>query len=671
MSGVAHRPPRHSPLLAPSDRAETHAPRPGVDGRRVGRGRASSRTWTSLLQRHVVRPIADLVDGGPGFTDMASANEDRHPLHPSDSSTMLEDVSGAERDLDEVSTEIAESVEGDADPSASNGAAYAGFDDTPSDAAGSQRRPPRRAPSKRERTVRQIHAKYETSPFVVWFRMIARFLASALATAGLGASAAVYPLYAITPAPILDAMFKGAFNVGYLIYMSFIGRWLHLRMVRSTRASRRAPHSRGIRPTPLSTCSILPVPFLNDNYSYLIVDHATRETAAIDPADPYTIREVTKRLSLRLTAILTTHKHHDHAGGNFELQKACGGSLRVYGHAKDNIPGVTHVVKPGDRIMIGDTEIGVVHVPCHTTGHVVYVVLRRGDGAGAGGDVELGGGANRTTGDDLGSGANALPPHRAEAVFTGDAIINGGVGAFFHGGPRDCYDNLHRRLADVPDDALIFSGHEYMLMNLRFAKWLDEDDETTAAALREVIVRRHHGLSTMPSSFGVERRVNPYFRVANAAFLRKVHHLAAAVEAGKAKRWYRRYLPSAFGKSAKRVDVAAPEPGSERDGIQLAARNGGGDETRFDGVGPPRDADPGSPSVAECVRGIKAVQELVQYRHLLEESGAGGGGENPRRSSAVDESDDEGGARRAKPTAEGPVGARGASRAKPPAPRGD
>ena len=137
MSGVAHRPPRHSPLLAPSDRAETHAPRPGVDGRRVGRGRASSWTWTSLLQRHVVRPIADLVDGGPGFTDMASANEDRYPLHPSDSSTMLEDVSGAERDLDEVSTEISESVEGDADPSAfaSNGAAYAGFDDTPSDAA--------------------------------------------------------------------------------------------------------------------------------------------------------------------------------------------------------------------------------------------------------------------------------------------------------------------------------------------------------------------------------------------------------------------------------------------------------------------------------------------------------------------------------------------------------
>ena len=185
-----------------------------------------------------------MVDGGPGFTDMASANEDRHPLHPSDSSTMLEE-SGAERDLDEVSTEISESVEGDADPSASAGAADAEFDDTPSDAAGPNRRPARRALSKRERTVRQIHAEYETSPFVVWFRMMARFLASALATAGLGASAAIYPLYAITPTPILEAMFKGAFNVGYLIYTSFIGRWLHLRMVRST-PPRPPPAPRGV-----------------------------------------------------------------------------------------------------------------------------------------------------------------------------------------------------------------------------------------------------------------------------------------------------------------------------------------------------------------------------------------------------------------------------------------
>ena len=179
--------------------------------------------------------------------------------------------------------------------------------------------------------------------FGVWFGMITKLAGSALATAGLALAAALYPVYALTPLPVLDGLSKGLFNIGYLIYMSAIGRWLHLRLVRSVREARRQPHSRGIRPSVLSTCSILPIPFLNDNYCYLLVDHATREAAAIDPADPYRVRDVAKRLNLKLVAVLTTHKHHDHAGGNYELQKSCGVALTIYGHAKDSIPGVRAV----------------------------------------------------------------------------------------------------------------------------------------------------------------------------------------------------------------------------------------------------------------------------------------------------------------------------------------
>ena len=127
---------------------------------------------------------------------------------------------------------------------------------------------------------------------------------------------------------------------------------MHLRMVRAVRDARRKPHSRGIRPSVCTTCSVLPIPFLNDNYSYILVDHTTREAAAIDPADPYTVKDVADRLSLKLVAVLTTHKHHDHAGGNYELQKSYGGSLTIYGHAKDSIPGVTKIVKGGDRFKV-------------------------------------------------------------------------------------------------------------------------------------------------------------------------------------------------------------------------------------------------------------------------------------------------------------------------------
>ena len=146
----------------------------------------------------------------------------------------------------------------------------------------------------------------------------------------------------------------------------------------------------------------------------------------------------------------------------------------MFGHAQDSIPGVTKLVEAGGRLMVGETEIRVIHVPCHTTGHVVFAVLGKDDGGGGGGGDGGGGGGGAEAGsngahhgsssgsgsgvDDGGGGGALIPLQRVEAVFTGDAIINGGVGAFFHGGPRDCYDNLHVRLAGLPDAALIFSG---------------------------------------------------------------------------------------------------------------------------------------------------------------------------------------------------------------------
>ena len=42
----------------------------------------------------------------------------------------------------------------------------------------------------------------------------------------------------------------------------------------------------GVVASRLSTCAVIPVPILGDNYSYLIIDNATRRAAAVDPSDP-------------------------------------------------------------------------------------------------------------------------------------------------------------------------------------------------------------------------------------------------------------------------------------------------------------------------------------------------------------------------------------------------
>jgi hydroxyacylglutathione hydrolase len=177
------------------------------------------------------------------------------------------------------------------------------------------------------------------------------------------------------------------------------------------------------------------------------------------------------------------------------------------------------------------------------------------------------------------------------------------------------------RLKAVPDEALVFSGHEYMLMNLRFSHWLDDSNEHVVAALREVATRRHHHFTTQPSSMAVERRVNPFFRVKERVFLDKIDELYAAMRRSARKKWYRRYIPEWLDRTAF---VAAVEGPDKRDAEMRKLGRKIGTGTDFADV---NSMDGDVPSVLECVKGIKTCQELIQYRHAIEQSaGAGGGG---------------------------------------------
>ena len=221
--------------------------------------------------------------------------------------------------------------------------------------------------------------------------------------------------------------------------------------------------------------------------------------------------------------------------------------------------------------------------------------------------------------------------------FTGDAIINGGVGAFFHGDAKDCYDNLHVRLKAVPDEALVFSGHEYMLMNLRFSHWLDDSNEHVVAALREVATRRHHHFTTQPSSMAVERRVNPFFRVKERVFLDKIDELYAAMRRSARKKWYRRYIPEWLDRTAF---VAAVEGPDKRDAEMRKLGRKIGTGTGTNDFADVNSMDCDVPSVLECVKGIKTCQELIQYRHAIEQSAGAGGGGSEASGGGVDEDDE-------------------------------
>ena len=422
---------------------------------------------------------------------------------------------------------------------------------------------------------------FERSPMVVFATLVLTFVTRALATCVAAAAAATYPARACAPRRATDWLARRAFDVGYAVYASRVGRYVHGKMVEASRED--SAHSKAETARVIGGCVVATTPFLRDNYSYVVVDAETREAAAIDPADPEATMRAVKRLGARLTTVLTTHKHHDHAGGNAELVERArreengGVELRVYGHAMDTCHGANAEARDGDIVRVGTgTRFLIAHVPCHTRGHVVYAVL----GAEA---------------DDERDARGTTTLSNAVAAFTGDAIINGSVGAFFHGGSKDCYDNLHSRLADVPDDCLVYSGHEYMDTNLRFAKAIDPEDEITANCFYAVLLHRRQNMSTMPSSFRVERRLNPFFRCRDRAYLRTLLKSKHAFALRRKRPWWHRYFgPTAAQHRAnvkKRVESCALARA-------LAANEGEGGDAQ-------------TATKDECVQGIETVKDLM------------------------------------------------------------
>nr|XP_020024979.1 hydroxyacylglutathione hydrolase, mitochondrial isoform X2 [Castor canadensis] len=84
------------------------------------------------------------------------------------------------------------------------------------------------------------------------------------------------------------------------------------------------------------------LPALTDNYMYLLIDEDTQEAAIVDPVQPQKVVETVRKHGVKLTTVLTTHHHWDHAGGNEKLVKL-EPALKVYG-GDDRIGALTHKV---------------------------------------------------------------------------------------------------------------------------------------------------------------------------------------------------------------------------------------------------------------------------------------------------------------------------------------
>ncbi len=217
---------------------------------------------------------------------------------------------------------------------------------------------------------------------------------------------------------------------------------------------------------------------LADNYGYLIHDRETGDVAAIDTPDAHAINTQLDAAGWRLTHILNTHHHWDHAGGNLALKDKWGCKIIGPKAEAKQIPGLDVAVGDGDAVMLGASKAIVYDTPGHTSGHIIF--------------------------------------HFAEdaAAFVGDTIFAMGCGRLFEGTAEQMWASLSK-IAALPPQTKLYCAHEYTQGNAAFALSVDPSNEQLTSRAHEVDRMRAEGTPTIPTDVAIELKTNPFLRAAD------------------------------------------------------------------------------------------------------------------------------------------------------------
>lgn len=79
----------------------------------------------------------------------------------------------------------------------------------------------------------------------------------------------------------------------------------------------------------------------------------------------------------------------------------------------------------------------------------------------------------------------------------GDTLFLGGCGRFFEGTAQQMYTALIEKLSALPDDTLVYCGHEYSLQNLAFAKHVEPSNEDISKKIQWSREQRSKNLPTV------------------------------------------------------------------------------------------------------------------------------------------------------------------------------
>uniref|UniRef100_A0AC34RKJ2 Metallo-beta-lactamase domain-containing protein n=1 Tax=Panagrolaimus sp. JU765 TaxID=591449 RepID=A0AC34RKJ2_9BILA len=163
-------------------------------------------------------------------------------------------------------------------------------------------------------------------------------------------------------------------------------------------------------------------------WTYLLGCSTTKNAVIIDPVLETIERDykIIKQLNLNLIYGLNTHVHADHVTSTGELKN-------IFPKMKSILSILTNdskadiYVDENDIINFGKNYLKILQTPGHTNGCISYI------------------------------------NHDYKMIFTGDALLIRGCGRtdFQEGNPRTLYRSIHDKIFTLPDDYLIYPGHDY------------------------------------------------------------------------------------------------------------------------------------------------------------------------------------------------------------------
>ncbi|GAA96788.1 uncharacterized protein L969DRAFT_252858 [Mixia osmundae IAM 14324] len=241
---------------------------------------------------------------------------------------------------------------------------------------------------------------------------------------------------------------------------------------------------------------IVPVPVRSDNYAYLLIDDASKEAAAIDPFDVKKVVAAAEKEGVTLgRLLLTTHHHNDHAGGNNDFA-AKFHDAKIYGGSKQ-VQGVTDFFEDGKPVEFGTVRVTPKHTPCHTQDHMCLFT--------------------EDTKTDQ------------KAVFSGDTLFIAGNGRFFEGTPKEMDHALNTVLSSLPDETVVYPGHEYTKSNVKFALTVDPDNQALQKLKKYC---DEHESTTGVFTLADEKQHNVFMRLESPAVTKVTHSNDTATSMG-------------------------------------------------------------------------------------------------------------------------------------------